>query len=389
MKRRLLGKISGLALRVHKKLDQVLRISPNFKPYFLSVRPFPIEGIDRKKITHLIGNFIVGGSSQLVVDLIEKTSDKYSHQIIVPRKPDPLPYQPVDIHEFTINQMAELYDHLKREAPEIVHMHYFSRDCEKFESIAIWYQTVSRICDELNLRVIQNVNVPTTPLRGKSIVHNVFVSHYVRREFDRSEIESSVIYPGSDFSHFGNSKPEDLPDKTIGMVYRLESDKLRAESIEVFISAVKMNPRINVYIVGGGSLLDLYKQRVAEEGLSKNFSFTGYVAYANLPQHYRMMSLFVAPVFDESFGQVTPFAMSMGLCVAGYDTGALSEILGNDATLVKTGDATGLAEKIVDLVASADKRRDLGERNTERAISMFSVEKMIGDYRQLYERYIK
>ncbi|MGG2018651.1 glycosyltransferase, partial [Pseudomonas sp. S8] len=123
------------------------------------------------------------------------------------------------------------------------------------------------------------------------------------------------------------------------MVYRLETDKLNADSITPFIKAVQKRPQTRVLIVGGGSLMETFKEAVNSAGVSDNFEFTGYVAYSQLPDLYRRMKLFVAPVWKESFGQVSPFAMRMHVPVVGYDIGAIGEIVDDSSLLAPYGDA--------------------------------------------------
>jgi glycosyltransferase involved in cell wall biosynthesis len=378
--KKVLFKLSGALLRAHRYLDWRLKMGSGFKP---RVVRYP-DKRGTKKIVHVIGNFIVGGSSQLVVDIIEGTSDEYLHKIVVPYTEEQLAYQPVDIRAFSIAELRDFSAWLKNEKPEFVHIHYFVRPVDKHSDGALWYETVFKICEELRLKVIQNVNVPTHPNPSPAVVHNVFVSEYVRCEFNNVETESSVIYPGSDFSHFRNEVLDRLPDKNIGMVYRLDNDKLRPDAIEVFIEAVKKDPVIKAHIVGVGPLLDTYKRRVRDDGLESNISFTGIVSYDDLPEVYRRFSIFVAPVHDESFGQVTPFAMSMGLCVAGYDTGAISEILGSAETLAPTGDVEALAQIVIDLANDPLRRKALAISFQQRAHDLFSIERMIGEYRNLY-----
>jgi glycosyltransferase involved in cell wall biosynthesis len=380
--KQVLFKISGALLRAHRYLDWRLKMGGGFKP---RVVRYP-EKLGTKKIVHVIGNFIAGGSSQLVVDIIEGTSDEYLHKIVVPYTEEQLAYQPVDIHAFPITRLRELSKWLENEKPEFVHIHYFVRSADKHSDGALWYETVFKICEELDLKVIQNVNVPTHPNPSPAVIHNVFVSDYVRREFNNVATDSSVIYPGSDFSHFKNEDVDRLPEKSIGMVYRLDNDKLRSDAIEVFIETVKKDPTIKARVVGVGHFLNEYKRRVREEDLESNISFTGFVSYDDLPAMYKRFSIFVAPVHDESFGQVTPFAMGMGMCVAGYNTGAMSEILGTDETLRPTGDVDTLATLIVELANDTDRRKNIGLANRERASQSFPVEHMLRQYRELYSR---
>jgi glycosyltransferase involved in cell wall biosynthesis len=91
----------------------------------------------------------------------------------------------------------------------------------------------------------------------------------------------------------------------------------------------------------------------------------------------------VAPVWKESFGQVSPFAMSMEIPVVGYDVGALSEILGGGEYLAKNTEE--LTEIIISLLNDRKKRIQIGKRNKERVYKYFSVEAMVKKYDSLYQ----
>lgn len=376
-------KLSRLALRqhqrLHARLDRPAPARPSRKPYQLRHRPSVAEQL----IVHCNGNFAIGGSTQLIVDLIELSSDTYRHEVVVPHLPDPIPYEPVDLHAFALDRMEEFRSWLSERRPALVHIHYWSRAENRFDATGVWYATVLAICDDLGLAVVQNINVPTKPMQGRPVLRNVYVSQYVLDHFDDGEVPAEVIHPGSDFTHFARQVDPDTPD-TIGMVYRLDGDKLNERSIEPFILVAKARPSTRCIIVGEGHFSLLYRERVSQEGLTDRFEFAGLVSYDELPALYERMGIFVAPVHNESFGQVSPFAMSMALPVAGYEIGALSEILGSRATLVAAGDERALAECLLALLAAPDKRRKIGAANRKRAHSLFSRDAMVEEYRRLY-----
>ena len=341
----------------------------------------------RASIVHVNGNFIVGGNTQLIVDLIERTSDMYSHEVVVPICPRPLPYQPVKVQEFSVLEMTRLFEYFERKRPDVVHMNYWVRHATRHDDRALWFRNVFKICEELNIPVLQNITIPAEPFVSPVVRHNVFVSRFVAENFNIDPGTSwSVIYPGSDFSHFKNGDIDSLPANSIGMVYRLDEDKLNSGAIEVFIGAVQKKPSLTCHIVGDGELFDSYRTRVAEAGLARNFIFHGQVSYRELPAIYKKFSVFVAPVYDESFGQVTPFAMGMGQAVAGFDVGALPEILGSRETLVESGNVDKLSDLVVSLTDDHETRMQLGKANQKRAVENFSVEMMIEQYQELYSR---
>ena len=377
------SRVSGAVMRRHQNLHaRLMRMSSGLNtraPYVLQNEP----SLADRLVIHFNGNFAVGGSTQLIVDLIELSSDAYRHEIVVPHRPDPIAYRPVDLRAIEVDRMEEVRALLIERRPSLVHIHYWSRAENRFDATGVWYATVLAICDELDLPVIQNINVPTQPMRGSSVLTNVYVSNFVMDDYGDPAVPAAMIHPGSDFTHFARGEIVDAPD-TIGMVYRLDGDKLNERSIEPFILVAKRRPSTKAIIVGEGVFSGLFRRRVAEEGLTDRIEFAGLVSYADLPALYRRMGVFVAPVHNESFGQVTPFAMSMGLPVVGYEVGALSEILGDSKTLVRPEDAEGLAQITIELLERPADRVVTGASNLRRAHDLFSRERMVERYRDLY-----
>ena len=332
---------------------------------------------NRPKIIHAIANLLTGGSSRLIVDLIEHLGHKYDQEVISCHIPSPLAYSGFSFHDFSGSVAVEDIDaFLHEKKAGILHIHYWG------EGDAPWYSNFFKAAENFSGALIENVNTPVAPFIHDRVDQYVYVSKYAMNYTSPVAEKASVIYPGSNLSMFQrNGAP--IPDDVIGMVYRLELDKLRADSIQVFIEVVKRRPKTQVYIVGGGSLLEAYKRQLAEQGVSANFVFTGYVAYNVLPEYYKKFSLFVAPVWKESFGQVSPFAMSMKIPVVGYDVGALSEMLDGSECLAR--DTAELTEIIIKLLDDRQKRIEIGATNHARVHELFSVEAMVSSYDRLYE----
>ncbi|SAL04501.1 group 1 glycosyl transferase [Caballeronia calidae] len=334
---------------------------------------------ERPRVLHVIANFMTGGSSKLVVDLIEGLGHRYRQTVLTSFIPTPQAYTGVDIHE--ISQPGEPDQFLaffRTHRPDFIHVHYWG-DCDE-----PWYAKAFAAAAELGIPVVQNVNTPVAPFVSPSIVHNVYVSKYVEREFGDPRANNRVIYPGSDFSHFTLKDGEKPVGTMVGMVYRLEGDKLNENAIVPFIRVAQMNRKARILIVGGGSLLEPFKASVAAAGVDAQFEFTGYVGYGELPGLYRRMAVFVAPVWKESFGQVSPFAMNMEVPVVGYDVGAIGEIINDDRYLAPAADAERLAQIIDSLLHDDAARRNLALNHRNRAQQHFSLEAMVSSYRFLY-----
>lgn len=362
--------------------DYSADFAPAFKPYRVN---YPNAFKRRAKVLHAIANFITGGSSRLVVDLVEHLSDEFEQEIITAYKPHPPAYIGIKVHEYPpLSKYEEIVRRIQTYKPAIIHVHYWG--VGDFD----WYDLVFRAADELGIPIIENINTPVDPYLTRNVRKYVFVSKYVRQNFGSIEIleKSSVIYPGSNFDLFARRENSAVPDDCIGMVYRLDRDKLNAQSIDVFIKVIQRRPRTKALIVGGGYYLEAYREAVRKVGLEDAFEFPGYVSYDQLPVYYERMSVFVAPVYKESFGQVSPFAMSMEIPVSGYQVGALEEIIGYSDLLASPGNSEQLADIIVGLLDDRKRRLYLGKANRLRSHEMFSVQSMTVRYRELYRHIV-
>lgn len=347
----------------------------SYQPY--NIKPPAAMRQDQPRVLHFIGNFFTGGSSRLVVDLLEHLGGEYEQQIITQRVARPAAYIGAVITEYDKSQTDQMLAYVHRYKPDFVHVHYWG------SSDLPWYAAVFGVLEQVGCRVIENVNVPVAPYISATVQTYVYVSRYVLDCFGTAGAENRVVHPGSDFDLFRKGRAV-AAAHTIGMVYRLDTDKLNEQSIDVFIKVAESNPKVKCLIVGGGTLLTLFKQKTVEAGVAHNFEFTGYVSYEKLPSLYRRMGIFVAPVWQESFGQVTPFAMSTGIPVVGYNIGALEEIIGDPSQLAPGNDSDRLAEIILRLLDDRPRRQAIGDFNRNRALEGFSIQKMIGEYRSLY-----
>jgi glycosyltransferase involved in cell wall biosynthesis len=357
----------------------------SFRPYV--VRPLQPPANSRPRVLHVIANFYTGGSPRLVVDLVERLGHLYEQVVVVRDNPSEPHYLGLEIHVVPdLRSPAKAKTILRRLQPDLVHVHFLAHHRHWYSQADWeWYDGLFAAAAGLGKPVVENVNIPVPPYFSDAVACYVFVSEYVRTVFGRDEDRNATIYPGSDFEIFTAEEAAAPAEPCVGMVYRLEKDKLDESVIDVFIEVVQRRPGTKALIVGGGRFLDRYRRAVADAGLAEDVEFTAYVAFEDLPALYRRMSIFVAPPHSESFGHVVPLAMNMGIPVAAYRVGALPEILGDDSVLAPAGDVAALAGKVVELLDDDERRRRLRVRNRDRAERLFSVEKMVEDYRSLYD----
>ncbi|WP_455929903.1 glycosyltransferase, partial [Pseudomonas fluorescens] len=333
----------------------------------------------RPVVVHVIANFMTGGSSRLVVDIYEYLGGKYDQRIVTSYAPQPAAYVGIPVEEVRFpDDEAPFVNLFKDIQPDFIHMHYWG-DCDE-----PWYAKAVQAAEVMGIPVIQNINTPVAPYYSEAIKRYVYVSDYVRRVFGKDQSNHVTVYPGSDFAMFQSRNSRKPKEDCIGMVYRLEGDKLNSESIMPFILAAQKKPSIKVLIVGGGSLMEPFMKATEEAGVAENFEFTGYVPYDTLPAIYDRMKIFVAPVWKESFGQVSPFAMNMRVPVVGFDIGAIGEIVEDDSLLAPPGNSDALSDIIVSLLEDDPRRLKIAELHRKRAQNNFSIQAMIKGYQNIY-----
>lgn len=369
------AKTKALAFEKEKNADKAtIQV---VEPYKVVLKN-PVEN-NRKKVLHIIENFYTGGSSRLIIDIVEYYGHKYEQKIFTMAFRGADEFLDIDVEIIDIENKKEVLQKIKQYAPDIIHVHIWEGQ---------WYHKVFDLLSEVKgPKFVQNINTPLNPILKDYIDKYVFVSHYVLENFhDKEDKKSMVIYPGSNFDMFTRELKENyLARDTIGMVYRLGYDKLNQHSIDVFIKTIQKRPQTKAIIVGGGPQYDYYVEKVQKAGLSEKFLFTGYVPYVELPKLYEQFTIFVAPVWKESFGQVTPFAMSMGIPVAGYNIGALNEIINNPSLLAQPDNSDELSDKLAILLNDYEKCEQIGKENQERAWNLFGVKTMVDNYFHLYE----
>jgi glycosyltransferase involved in cell wall biosynthesis len=328
-------------------------------------------------ILHIIPNVLVGGSTQLIVDLHNHLGDQYNMEVITSKGPQAGHHRGMVIgHHPWSTDPEQFAATLRAIKPDLVHLHYWG------STDTPWYDAVFAAAGATGQTVLQNINTPVAPYDHATVAMNVYVSNFVRALDAANNKPARVIYPGIDLSHFAPRPFETHAEDSIGMVYRLEPDKLNLQSIEPLIAVAQRRSQTRVFIIGDGHFFIPFAERVKAAGVFDNFVFTGAVPYEDLPGWYARFKLFVAPVWQESFGQVTPFAMAMGLGVAGHRVGALPEILNGNETLGVNLD--DVVSRCIALLDDPERLSQIGELNRIRASQQFGIGGMAAAYNQVY-----
>jgi glycosyltransferase involved in cell wall biosynthesis len=90
----------------------------------------------------------------------------------------------------------------------------------------------------------------------------------------------------------------------------------------------------------------------------------------------------------ESFGLSILETMFYGKPVVAFRVGGIPEVVGQSYPLYPFGDAGAAAAGLDTLIESPNLARELGERSRNRALGIFSVDRIVPRYEVLYRRVI-
>lgn len=330
----------------------------------------------RHRIIHVIGKIGgIGGSQKIIFDLICAFREKYDMEIVT--LSDYMIYEYPQLKVTCLTEPEALKKYLLSINPSIIHLHYYGDWYGFHDALNIILALPSSI------RIIENINTPIQAYRHKRILKYIYVSKFVK---DLQKIKiGMVIYPGVDTEEY-NPKRLRQEYMTAGFVYRLFKDKLNSDSFFTLVDLAKRDKRIKIIIVGYGEYFSKYFDIVNSSGVRGQFEFVGKIDYKDLPNYYKCFSLFLAPVYKESYGVVVPYAMSMNIPVVASRVDALPEILGDTNCLAN--DRNKFVKLAVKILNNRKFANRVAKNARKRVIKQFSLRRMLNKYDLVYQELI-
>ncbi len=124
-------------------------------------------------------------------------------------------------------------------------------------------------------------------------------------------------------------------------------------------------PRMKLVLCGdAGWKMKRFREELASE---PDVIVTGFVATEDLRRLYRHAALFLYPSLYEGFGLPPLEAMACGTPVIATTAGALPEVLGDAAVLVRPGEPAELASAIANLSGDRQLREQMTEKGIDHA----------------------
>ncbi len=163
--------------------------------------------------------------------------------------------------------------------------------------------------------------------------------------------------------------------KKLLFVGRLASVKGLPVLLDVMNLLIMKYPKLVLTIVGDGPNRGILEEQTNQLGLKNNIHFIGPVSQAEVANNLANTDVFVLPSFAEGVPVVLMEAMASSVPVVATQIAGISELVeeGISGYLVPPGDQKLLADRISNLLANSELRKQMGQSGREKVKEEFNT----------------
>ncbi len=314
---------------------------------------------------------------------------------------------------------------LRKQECDIVHIHNLSQFVPVIKSLNPRTKTVLHMhCEWLNQL---NYKALAGRLRHADLIisPSEYISEQVRQRFPQFASRCQTVYNGVNFERFLDTSAQQnyqKQGKKLLFVGRVCPEKGSHTLLEAFKQVRAKYPETQLTMVGpmgvipyeylvgvtddpvvaelatfhqDNSWITYLKNTIAQFTSKENqpktpkpVKLTGPQPPSQLANYFRQADIFIFPsICQEAFGMPIAEAMVAGVPVVATQAGAFPELVedGKTGILVKRSDADALAEGIIQLLGDEQQRKSMARAGCEKAVDLFSFEKIADDLLCQYE----
>jgi glycosyltransferase involved in cell wall biosynthesis len=305
-------------------------------------------------------------------------------RVLLDHKPSPLDYLKIT---FELQKMLRLHK------PDILitHTHYanimgqvVAKFCGVPRRVAVQhnpvetYPKVARWLDQ----ILGTQDVYTANIAVSQVVVDSVLQHPRRYQARLQKIYNGIPALARQHSLDGVRSRWNLPEQVplLVNVGRLARQKNHTTLIE----SLKSIPEAHLMLIGEGELRADLEQQVAKLQLEQRVHFLGEMKSEDVLDLLCIADVFVFPSLYEAMPMALVEAMGLGLPIVGGDIPAMREVLSDAGILVPSENAAEIAIAVRKVLDSPDLANQMRQSSLQRS-ALFSVEKMVGSYEQLFK----
>jgi N-acetyl-alpha-D-glucosaminyl L-malate synthase BshA len=222
------------------------------------------------------------------------------------------------------------------------------------------------------------------------------VSNWLKQETER-EFKLSrpvrTIYNFLDVERFKVDRPQscslaEKDEKIIMHVSNFRPVKRVTDVVRAFRKILDRVPA-RLIMVGDGP------ERISAVGVAKQLGIADKVKYLGNQENIESLipcaDLVFQPSEHESFGLVPLEAMACEVPVIGTASGGICEVVEHGVTgfLCEVGDIDAMAGYAITLLTNPKRAKEMGRKGRQRAIEMFSKDKIVVQYEDVYRELLQ
>lgn len=176
-------------------------------------------------------------------------------------------------------------------------------------------------------------------------------------------------------------------EQTIGMVAQFIPRKGHATLLTALPQVIAAHPKVKVLLFGQGPQRDAIQQQVlADPVLSQHVRLPGFSK--ELHKVLPCLDILAHPAHMEGLGVSLLQAAACGVPIVAGRAGGIPEVVDDPNTgfLFTPGDHEALARHLIQLLASSDLRRRMGQAGRQRVEALFSVGTMVAGTLAVYRK---
>lgn len=363
----------------------------------------------RIKIVFMVHTYALGGLEKVVTDLANQLDPNLYRCTIMSFAPMPSVLHPLNVEQVqlvSLNKKAgndprliyRIYQFLRSEEADIVQTHNWGTLLEGFIAARL-------------ARVPHIVHAERGTIESKK--RNRWIQRWLWKgarqilcvsETHRKQLAEVIAYPlekikpifnGVDSIRF-SPQPTlreatrkklgfDLETLCIGTLGSLRPVKNQALLLAASARILAGHPNRHLVFAGEGPLKKDLAAQAEKLQIASQVHFLG--ARNDVPALLNAFDLFVLPSLMEGMPNSVLEAMSCGVPVVASAVGGTQEIITSDENgiLFPSKDQEALTAALSDLIKNKEKRAALGQAGRQRILARFSLERMIGEYHDLYQ----
>ena len=295
---------------------------------------------------------------------------------------------------FDLKSVSRLHDFIKENNIDMLHTHNYKANligllAAKRTRIPVIATLHGYIGRGLKLKFYEGLDRYILRYFNKVIL----VDDSLKRWFKNGAVKYEVVNNGvkstesllqHDVSSFA-LQDKQLPEIVIGTVGRLSEEKGHRYLLEAFAKINQDYPNSQLLIVGDGDLRRDLEDLSVSLGTKEKTTFTGF--QEKVEEFYSLIDIYVSPSLVEHFPLSILEAMGFGKAVVATNVGGTTNLIKDETTgiLVNPSSTESIYQALLRYLREPGLIKTLGDNAYQFVQDNYSVERMLSEYKKVYE----